>query len=263
MNRLKAELFRFLGKEPEAVVVSFCSGPPDLAARMVAEVRALVPDRHHFAVSTYPVDGVATIAPADAPEALRTKRIGLAPTLLVPGNEYRGIRLLAQRMAPLKILAYNAALERHHLQLTTPIATYLFLEGVPLDRIWLRPKWFPFRREHSTWPDSHIVVDGRPTTPGRRRVAVLSPYFPWPLSHGGAVRIYNLLREAAKEFDIYLFAFSEDPHRAAHKTAHKWCCSKIPVIASPAGHPSPRRRFRNSPRNMWATSSPLRHAATI
>ncbi|MDZ4798215.1 MAG: GNAT family N-acetyltransferase [Bryobacteraceae bacterium] len=233
MNRLKTALFRFLGKEPEAVVVSFCSGPPELAARMVAEVLALVPDRRHYAVSSHPMAGVTTIAPADAPDALRSKRIGLAPTLLAPGRDYERIRQLASRMAPLKILAYNAALERHHLQLTTPIATWLFLRGVPLDRIWLRPKWFPLRREHSTWPDSHLVIDGRQPSPGRRKVGVLSPYFPWPLSHGGAVRIYNLLREAAKEFDIHLFAFCEDPQTAAYNTPVLDHCAQVVLFRNP------------------------------
>jgi glycosyltransferase involved in cell wall biosynthesis len=42
-------------------------------------------------------------------------------------------------------------------------------------------------------------------------VAVLSPYFPFPLAHGGAVRIYNLLREMAKQFDVELFAFTDGP----------------------------------------------------
>ncbi len=38
---------------------------------------------------------------------------------------------------------------------------------------------------------------------------MLTPYFPFPLSHGGAVRIFHLLREAAREFDIVLYAFTE------------------------------------------------------
>ena len=44
---------------------------------------------------------------------------------------------------------------------------------------------------------------------GRPAVAVLTPYFPFPLSHGGAVRIFHLLREVAREFDVVLYAFSE------------------------------------------------------
>ncbi len=49
--------------------------------------------------------------------------------------------------------------------------------------------------------------------PGRARdgrkplVLVLSAYAPWPLSHGGAVRVYNLMRRAAAEFDQVLIAF--------------------------------------------------------
>jgi glycosyltransferase involved in cell wall biosynthesis len=58
-------------------------------------------------------------------------------------------------------------------------------------------------------PSGYRVVEGRACIPGRRRVAVLSPYFPFPLAHGGAVRIYNLLREMAKQFDIELFAFTD------------------------------------------------------
>ena len=46
-------------------------------------------------------------------------------------------------------------------------------------------------------------------SPRRRRVAIVSPYFPYPLSHGGAVRIFNLLREMSDEFDIFLFAFRD------------------------------------------------------
>ena len=46
-------------------------------------------------------------------------------------------------------------------------------------------------------------------SPRRRRIAILTPYFPYPLSHGGAVRIFNLVREMAEEFDIFLFAFRD------------------------------------------------------
>ena len=35
-QRLKQWIFRLLGKDAEAVVVTFCSGDPDLCARMLA-----------------------------------------------------------------------------------------------------------------------------------------------------------------------------------------------------------------------------------
>jgi GT2 family glycosyltransferase/glycosyltransferase involved in cell wall biosynthesis len=44
---------------------------------------------------------------------------------------------------------------------------------------------------------------------GNRRILIASPYLPFPLSHGGAVRMYNLMRRAAAEFDLVLAAFVE------------------------------------------------------
>jgi polysaccharide biosynthesis protein PslH len=223
---LKRLLFRLIGKEPEAVVVSFCSGPRDLALRMVDEVRRLVPDREHYAVADYDVPGVVCVRPENLPGPLRRKRIGLAPTLFT-GEKHR-LRLLAFRMAPLKVLAYNRNLERHHLQLRSLMASVLFLRGVPLDRIWLRPRWLaPWKRDRSWWPSTHSVHEGRPTSSSRRRVAVLSPYFPYPLSHGGAVRIFNLLREASRDFDIFLFSFAESPDAAVNTPVLNYCAAAI------------------------------------
>jgi glycosyltransferase involved in cell wall biosynthesis len=195
---LKQWIFRLLGKGPEAVVVTFCTGDPELCRRMAEEVRSLVPDRRHF---------VATAENwPDLKRQLKPYRIGLAPVMLT--RESDALRRAAYRLAPHKILAYNSRLERHHLR--GDLASLLFWRGVPLDRIYLRPRWWPWKpRERSVVPAGYRVIEGRACTEGRRRVAVLSPYFPFPLAHGGAVRIYNLLREIAKEFDIELFAFTE------------------------------------------------------
>jgi glycosyltransferase involved in cell wall biosynthesis len=197
-QRLKEWTFRLLGKDPEAVVVTFCTGDAELCGRMAEEVRALVPNRRHFVVT-----------PNNWPEmrhTLRRYRIGLAPVMLT--REPNALRRAVYRLAPRKILAYNSRLERHHLRLN--LASLLFWRGVPLDRIYLRPWWWPWpKRERSVAPEGYRVLEGRPCSAGRRRVAVLSPYFPYPLSHGGAVRIFNLLRETAKEFDVELFAFTD------------------------------------------------------
>src|SRR5277367_485093 len=48
--RLKSLVFRLLGKEPEAVVVTFLTGDETLARGMAAEILELVPDRRHFTV---------------------------------------------------------------------------------------------------------------------------------------------------------------------------------------------------------------------
>ena len=52
------------------------------------------------------------------------------------------------------------------------------------------------------------VFPGR-TAAGKPRVLIASPYVPYPLSHGGAVRMYNLMREAASTYDQILVAFTE------------------------------------------------------
>jgi ribosomal protein S18 acetylase RimI-like enzyme/glycosyltransferase involved in cell wall biosynthesis len=209
---LKRILFRLLGKDPDAVVVSFLSGPDELALPMLEEVRRLVPDREHYAVTleTRDIPGVRSISIRDAARQLRKKRIGLAPVLFTGDSTYTPLRRLALRLAPHKLLGYNGRLERHHLRLRTALASWLFLRGVPLDRIWLRPRWLmPWKRDRSIFPSSFQTFEGRQLSDRRPRVAILSPYCPYPLTHGGAVRIFHLIREAAKHFDIFLFTFTD------------------------------------------------------
>jgi GT2 family glycosyltransferase/glycosyltransferase involved in cell wall biosynthesis len=43
-----------------------------------------------------------------------------------------------------------------------------------------------------------------------RVVVVCSPFLPFPLSHGGAVRIFNLMTQAAREWDLVLVAFADE-----------------------------------------------------
>ncbi|MBZ5580732.1 MAG: glycosyltransferase family 4 protein [Acidobacteriia bacterium] len=216
---LKRWVFRLLGKDPEAVVVTFCTGPEELCRRMAEEVRGLVPDRRHF------------VATAENWSSLRRElkryRIGLAPVMLT--REAKALRRAAYRMAPRRILAYNSRLERRHLRLN--LASLLFWLGVPLDRIYLRPWWWPWpKRDRSVVPQGWRILEGRPCSPERRRVAVLSPYFPYPLSHGGAVRIFHLLREMAREFDVELFAFQD---RAGVEPAPLEFCARLVLVEKP------------------------------
>jgi GT2 family glycosyltransferase len=52
------------------------------------------------------------------------------------------------------------------------------------------------------------VFPGKPKSPNPV-VLIASPYVPFPLSHGGAVRMYNLMRRAAREFDQVLVCFTD------------------------------------------------------
>lgn len=242
-SAIKHAVFRVLGKEPEAVVVSFLSGEEPLASSMAEEVRQLVPDRRHFAIGFEP--GSAWRIYWRLRRKFRPYRIGLAPVLFTSDARFRSLRLAAFLLAPSKILAYNSRLERHHLKLRTAVASWLFFRGVPLDRIFLRPRWLvPWKRDRSREDTSWQLLDGRPFNPGRYRIAVLSPYFPYPLSHGGAVRIFHLLREMSRDFDIVLFAFTEGGEAIERGPVLEFC-SKVVLV--------PKPRYRE-PR--WSTLLP-------
>jgi len=252
---LRRLIFGLLGKDPEAVVVSFLTG--EQASGMAAEVRKLIPDRRHFVVRAGPGEAapgatLVELEPGSAwalwrrlRRAFRRYRIGMAAVLFNAEDAHAPLRRAAFLLAPRKILAFNARLERHHLRLRTWIASWLFLRGVPLDRIWLRPRWlFPFKRDRTIVPAAWRILNGRPLCALRPRVAVLSPYFPYPFSHGGAVRIFHLLREASREFDVFLFAFTEGDGPLEAEPVLDFC-AKVVLVRKP--------RYRE-PR--WSSLSP-------
>ena len=58
--------------------------------------------------------------------------------------------------------------------------------------------------------DGSVTIHPGRAASGKPRVLIASAYVPFPLSHGGAVRIDNLTRRAAAEFDQVLAAFTDD-----------------------------------------------------
>jgi len=242
---LKRFAFGLLGKNPEAVVVSFLSGSKTLARAMAVEAQSLIPERRHYVVSVgagveAPGATLVTLQPGSAwslyhqlRRAFRRLRVGMAPVLFTGEEAHAPLRRAAFLLSPRKILAFNARLERHHLRLRNWIASWLFVRGVPLDRIWLRPWWLcPWKRDRTEIPSRIEILNGRPLCELRPRVAVLSPYFPYPLSHGGAVRIFHLLREAAREFDVFLFAFREGAEPPETGPVLDFC-AKVILVGKP------------------------------
>ena len=221
-ERVKRWVFGLLGKDPEAVVVCLRSDDIALSDAMVEEVRRLVPERRVFEASA-----------GESYRVLRARfrkyRIGLMPALMP-------LPRAAWLLAPTKILAYNRRLERHHVKLS--IASWLFLRGVPLDRIFLRP----FSNQ-TVRPAGHRAIEGRASNGRRKSIAVLTPYFPYPLSHGGAVRMFNLLRETAREFNVTLYAFTEGTAPETGPVLE--FCSRVYLVEKP--------RYRE-PR--WSTIAP-------
>lgn len=78
------------------------------------------------------------------------------------------------------------------------------------------PPRLPLQRGNVMWSPRHSKK-GR----GLPRVLVVSPYLPFPLSHGGAVRIYNLCRELADRFDFTLACFREAGEAVHYPELHE------------------------------------------
>lgn len=57
--------------------------------------------------------------------------------------------------------------------------------------------------------------------PGRLKVLVVSPFLPYPLAHGGAVRIFNLCRELADCVDFILIALREAGELVQYEKLHQ------------------------------------------
>jgi glycosyltransferase involved in cell wall biosynthesis len=71
------------------------------------------------------------------------------------------------------------------------------------------------------------AADGSETAPGRPRVLIVMPYSIYPPHHGGAVRLYNLVRTLGSRCELYLLIFSrdgEDPVQRAELEPH---CARV------------------------------------
>ncbi|HML17034.1 MAG TPA: glycosyltransferase, partial [Bryobacteraceae bacterium] len=87
-------------------------------------------------------------------------------------------------------------------------------------------------------------------------ILVASPYLPFPLSHGAAVRIYNLMRAAARDFDQVLVAFVEDPRPVPQELRD--ICVEIVTVRRAGTHALPSTP---RPDTVEEFDSPSFHAA--
>jgi len=105
-------------------------------------------------------------------------------------------------------------------------------------------------------PRVHVFQGRRPS--GRQQVAVVSPYLPFPLSHGGAIRIFNLTRTAGGHADISLFAFAEkETGREIEPLLHS--CTRVVLVETPRWEPA--GLFRLWPRGVCKFRSRIMRAA--
>ncbi len=83
-------------------------------------------------------------------------------------------------------------------------------------------------RSHECGGGTHECVRHRPV------VLIASPYVPFPLAHGGAVRMYNLMRRAARDFDLVLVAFAGDELEAPRELLD--ICCEVVLVKRPGTH---------------------------
>jgi glycosyltransferase involved in cell wall biosynthesis len=73
---------------------------------------------------------------------------------------------------------------------------------------------------------------------GLPRVMILSPYLPYPLSHGGAVRIFSLCQALAGSIDFVLVCFRERNDRVDYEKLHE-VFREVYVVAIDEKHANP------------------------
>jgi glycosyltransferase involved in cell wall biosynthesis len=206
------------------IKVAFASGTDQLNEQLIERMRNFFPELPLYVVSEFPPAGKDLLWVryrggffenlARCRAAFQGKSIRLAGVLLVPGVPFRRMRLLAFILAPLYFLAINEHLSDFLLlrPASVPaIARHLFWRMRNFLRWHVagdRPPVEGSAPAPAPAPDEAIAHRGRPDT-GKPRILIVSPYVPFPLSHGGAVRIRNLTLCAAGHWDQILLCFTE------------------------------------------------------
>jgi GT2 family glycosyltransferase/glycosyltransferase involved in cell wall biosynthesis len=91
---------------------------------------------------------------------------------------------------------------------------------------------------------------------GKPMILIASPYLPFPLSHGAAVRIYNLMRRAAPDFDQVLVAFVDESAPVPPELLE--LCVEIVTVRRAGSHAVPSR---GRPDTVEEFDTPAFHAA--
>jgi glycosyltransferase involved in cell wall biosynthesis len=132
-----------------------------------------------------------------------------------------------------------------------------------LAEAWRAPFWLT-RRPVAAFSDPHILAIGSgavSVVPGRRSrnrpvVVVATPYLPFPLAHGGAVRMFNLMRRAAQDFDQVLVSFTGEPDEVPAELLE--ICCEVVLVKRVGTHLLPST---SRPEMVEEYDSPAFHAA--
>ena len=199
------------------VKVAFASGTDDLNARLIERMQQIFPELPLYVVSEFqPAGGdlkwiryhgrrgLENLARCRA--AFQGKSIRLAGVMLVPNVPFRAMRLMALLLAPRNFLAFNEnlnnfmlrprclpAMARHITWRVSNFMRWHFGGGraaARRTRPWLKPLRYGQRRRR---PYAGRAAFRQSEDPDREPISAVSA-----LAHGGAVRMYNLMRRAAE-----------------------------------------------------------------
>lgn len=119
-------------------------------------------------------------------------------------------------------------------------------QAMPALRAALRAPWWVERRSGRAWTLREVAAmcNGEVAVfPGRARstqpvIVIASPYIPFPLSHGGAVRMFHLMRRAASAYQVVLVSFVTEMGAPPRELLD--ICTEIVVIKRQGRHLRPR-----------------------
>ena len=236
----------------QQVKVVFASGTDDLNARLIERMKTIFPALPLCVVSEFPpedrsirwvryqVDRPLRYNLARCRAAFRAYSIRLAAVMLTPNVPLRRLRLLALLLAPLRVMGFNEDL--NHFMLRPASAPAMLRHAFWRAKNFLR--WHLGAKEaraQAAIEDAPAaekpagrVCSGRAARP---KVLIASPYAPFPLSHGGAVRMYNLMRRAAKDFDQILVAFTEKDDAPPDELLE--ICTEVVLVSRVGSHLQP------------------------
>jgi len=122
------------------------------------------------------------------------------------------------------------------------------------------------RQEPASWEAWHGSVCFHPRSAarfrqGKRRILVLSPYLPFPLSHGGAVRILNLARHLSTRWDLLLLSFRERNDSVDYQTLSSLFAHVMVVDQDERSAPEPSSPQQVAQFRSRAMSAAIREAA--
>ena len=113
--------------------------------------------------------------------------------------------------------------------------------GAALAQAWRVPLWIK-QLPQPELSDQEIFAIGSGAimvSPGRAPsgkpvVLVATPYLPFPLAHGGAVRMFNLMRRAARDFDQVLISFADELGPVPNELLE--ICSEVVLVRRRGSH---------------------------